>query len=79
MGLDEVAVDSPLQILNLQKCVIFCDGLDEAHSYQGVVTQVLVEFTIRRPGVHVVVTTRPVGYVTPLLENWGHYEILRLT
>jgi len=79
LALDEVAVESPLQILNLRDCVILCDGLDEAQSHQELVAQGLVDFTAGRSGAHVVVTTRPVGYVTPLLRNWRHYEILRLT
>lgn len=61
-----------------QDWVLLCDGLDECHDQQQVVAEGLKRFAIGYPRARVVVTTRPVGYVTSELAEWRHYRLLPL-
>ncbi len=58
--------------------VLLCDGLDEAGDAQDLIARHLAAFCESHPGCRAVVTTRPIGYETPHLAGWRHYEILAL-
>lgn len=58
--------------------VMLCDGLDETGDAQDRIARDLAAFAESHPGCRVIVTTRPVGYETPHLSGWRHYEILAL-
>ena len=58
--------------------VLLCDGLDETGNAQDRIARNLAAFAESHPGCRVIVTTRSVGYETPYLSGWRHYEILAL-
>lgn len=58
--------------------VLLCDGLDEAGDAQDLIARHLAAFCESHPGCRAVVTTRPIGYETPHLAGWRHYEMLAL-
>jgi hypothetical protein len=59
--------------------VFLCDGLDEAYNQQEAIAAELLKLATSFPQARIVITTRPIGYVTGLLESWRHYELLPLS
>jgi len=60
----------------LRDWVLLCDGLDECHIQQEAVATGLKQFAAGYPRARIVVTTRPIGYMTAQLSHWRHYELL---
>lgn len=60
----------------LRDWVLLCDGLDECHIHQEAVATGLKQFAAGYPRARIVVTTRPIGYMTAQLSHWRHYELL---
>lgn len=60
------------------RCLILCDGLDEAGSRQFLVTEGLLALQVGLPSVVIVATSRPVGYDPAPLAAWRHYELLSI-
>lgn len=58
------------------RCLILCDGLDEAGPLQLLVTEGLSALRTGLPDAVIVVTSRPVGYEPAPLAGWRHYELL---
>lgn len=79
LGLGDASV-SPDMIAPafLASGVLLCDGLDEAGDAQDLIARHLAAFAETHPDCRVIVTIRPIGYETPHLAGWRHYEILGL-
>lgn len=60
------------------RCLILCDGLDEAGSRQVLVTEGLLALRAGLPSAVIVATSRPVGYDPAPLAAWRHYELLSI-
>ncbi len=58
------------------RCLILCDGLDEAGSRQALVAEGLLALQAGLPESVNVATSRPVGYDPAMLAAWRHYELL---
>lgn len=58
------------------RCLILCDGLDEAGLHQLLVTEGLLALQAGLPSAAIVATSRPVGYDPAPLAAWRHYELL---
>jgi hypothetical protein len=63
-------------VRSAHRCVLLCDGLDEAMAHQALIAEGLVAMRLGFPNVVMLATTRPVGYLAPQLAGWRHYELL---
>ena len=79
LGLDGTGV-SPDQLrkANVRELVLLCDGLDECGGRQVDVASGLRDISASHPSYRIVVTTRPIGYITNELLDWRHYQIAPL-
>ena len=79
LGLDGTGI-SPKQLCaaSLSDLVLLCDGLDECGGRQLDIATGLQNIAASNPSYRILVTTRPIGYNTPLLHDWRHYEIPHL-
>lgn len=77
IGLDGFS-KSPSEVLSLghQNLTFLLDGLDEAGGTQEAIATGAVALVASYPRCRVVFATRPIGYETPLLGKWRHYELL---
>ena len=79
IGLDGSGIDISTAISAPSlEWVLLCDGLDECSTQQEAICQGLLNFVAGRPNCRAIVTTRPVGYHSPLLAIWRHYELFPL-
>lgn len=60
----------------LSPLVVLADGLDDCGDQHDTIAEGLARFARGYPTAHIVVTTRPVGYVSGALSTWSHYSIL---
>ncbi|MBO9661693.1 NACHT domain-containing protein [Dokdonella sp.] len=60
------------------RCLILCDGLDEAGSRQLLVAEGLLALQAGLPSAVIVATSRPVGYDPAPLAAWRHYQLLSI-
>lgn len=77
LGLDTTRV-SPAQLADahVEDLVVLCDGLDESGDHQLEIARGLRDFAASHPAYRVIVTTRPIGYVsTAELEAWRQYVL----
>ncbi|RMB01492.1 NACHT domain-containing protein [Eilatimonas milleporae] len=58
--------------------VFLCDGLDECGHDRAHIAEELTQLALGHPEYRIIVTTRPIGYRSAMLEGWRHYEILPL-
>lgn len=56
--------------------VVLADGLDECGQDQDKVVAGLEAYLAGHPTNRVIITTRPIGYHSPRLANWRHYEVM---
>lgn len=79
LGLDGSGIDSSdLAELKAQQWTILCDGLDECGRHQDLICQELIKLAAGHSQYRIIVATRPIGYVSALLKQWRHYELLPL-
>lgn len=77
LGLDGSAIsEKTAKKAGIRDWVLLCDGLDECGTAQKDITEGLIAFQAGYPSARIVVTTRPIGYESALLEEWRHYELL---
>lgn len=55
---------------------LLADGLDECDPHRAVIADSLVKWVSGHKEVHVVITTRPIGYAPGAFPEWEHFEIL---
>jgi hypothetical protein len=75
LGIDGSGLEAE-QVRALPRPVLLFDGLDEVGSDQDLIASRLVTFVEARPDARIIVATRPIGYETPRLAQWRHYQIL---
>ena len=79
LGVDGSGVSrEQLHEASLVDLVLLCDGLDECGERQSDIAAGLTAISASHPSYRIVVTTRPIGYSTPKLCAWRHYEIAPL-
>ena len=79
LGLDGSGLNASIvQRLGLEDWVLLCDGLDECGTEQERVAEALTRFAAGRSSCRIIATTRPIGYRTPTLASWRHYDLLPL-
>lgn len=61
---------------NIQNWVFLLDGLDECGPYQTLICEALLKYRSGFPDSRIILATRPIGYSTPLLSEWRHYDLL---
>ena len=79
LGTDGTGVSrEQLRAASLSDLVLLCDGLDECGERQFDIASGLKDMSTAHPSYRIVVTTRPIGYITSELRDWRHYEIAPL-
>ena len=79
LGTDGTGVSrEQLRAAALSDLVLLCDGLDECGERQFDIASGLKNLSTSHPSYRIVVTTRPIGYITSELRDWRHYEIAPL-
>lgn len=79
LGLDGSGVSpNRFRSICISNVVYICDGLDECGHYQPVIAEALDNISRANPSYRIVVTTRPIGYITSELKNWRHYNLMPL-
>lgn len=76
IGLDS----SPLtphdvRLLGIPNLTLLMDGLDESGSEQEEIARAAAALAATYPRCRILITTRPIGYETALLNKWRHYEL----
>ena len=65
-----------VRALGLHNITWLLDGLDECGDHLEPVTQAIHQFASAYPGARMIISTRPIGYDTRLLDDWRHYRLL---
>ena len=60
---------SEIQESGLKDWTILLDGLDECGTFQNTISEELIGFVKGYPDARVIITTRPIGYTSPLLKK----------
>jgi hypothetical protein len=73
-GLDGSGISSQqFREARLEPLVVLADGLDDCGDQHHEIAAALARFAGGRPKARIVVTTRPVGYLSDQLADWRHY------
>jgi len=79
LGLDGVDISSKEALdSNIRNWTFLLDGLDECGVYQTRICEALLKYQSGFSESRIILSTRPIGYSTPLLSEWRHYELLPL-
>jgi hypothetical protein len=76
LGLDGSGISRQVaQNAEFDDWILLCDGLDDCGPDQEKIARALLNFAAGHPQCRIIVTTRPIGYHSPLLRAWRHYAI----
>lgn len=73
------AFENSLNLINdssiFENAIILGDGLDECGKYQKKITDAFHLFSQRYSGSQILLSSRPIGYISGLLGDWRHYQL----
>lgn len=58
-----------------ENAIILGDGLDECGKYQKNITNAFHLFSQKYPTSRILLSSRPIGYISGLLGDWRHYQL----
>jgi hypothetical protein len=77
LGLDGSSLSqSDVQRIGIDNLTLLLDGMDESGDEQEEIARCANALASSHPRCRIVFATRPIGYETPLLNSWKHYELL---